>query len=42
MELTEAGSLHYFDSKDDLLVAVLEERDRTYAATYDLESLDGV
>ncbi|MDT0462168.1 TetR family transcriptional regulator [Streptomyces gibsoniae] len=40
--LTEAGVLHYFDSKDALLVAILEERDRTYAETYDLTTLDGV
>ncbi|MGW2692666.1 TetR/AcrR family transcriptional regulator [Streptomyces sp. NPDC001296] len=40
--LTEAGVLHYFDSKDALLVAVLEERDRTCAETYDLTTFDGV
>ncbi|MFC8827358.1 TetR family transcriptional regulator [Streptomyces sp. NPDC057137] len=40
--LTEAGVLHYFDSKDDLLVAVLEARDAEYADAYDLTALDGV
>ncbi|MFF1687862.1 MULTISPECIES: TetR/AcrR family transcriptional regulator [unclassified Streptomyces] len=40
--VTEAAVLHYFDSKDDLLVAILEERDRTYGETYDLASPDGV
>ncbi|MCX5561384.1 TetR/AcrR family transcriptional regulator [Streptomyces sp. NBC_00038] len=40
--VTEAAVLHYFDSKDDLLVAILEERDRTYGETYDLATPDGV
>jgi AcrR family transcriptional regulator len=39
--LTEAGVLHYFDSKDELLVAILEARDDEHAATYDLGTLDG-
>ncbi|GAA4263508.1 TetR/AcrR family transcriptional regulator [Dactylosporangium darangshiense] len=40
--LTEAGVLHYFDSKDELLVAILAARDDEYAATFDLTTLDGV
>lgn len=40
--LTEAGVLHYFGSKDELLVAILEARDREYAEAYDLDTLDGV
>nr|WP_168506103.1 TetR/AcrR family transcriptional regulator [Streptomyces sp. S1D4-11]QIY94036.1 TetR family transcriptional regulator [Streptomyces sp. S1D4-11] len=40
--LTEAGVLHYFDSKDALLAAIIEERDHLYAETYDVTTLDGV
>ncbi|MBF9069060.1 TetR/AcrR family transcriptional regulator [Streptacidiphilus fuscans] len=40
--VSEAAVLYYFDSKDDLLVAILEERDRTYAEIYDLTIPDGV
>ncbi|MFD8726007.1 TetR/AcrR family transcriptional regulator [Streptomyces sp. NPDC059629] len=40
--LTEAGVLHYFSSRDELFVAVLEARDREYRETYDLSTLDGV
>jgi AcrR family transcriptional regulator len=40
--LTEAGVLHYFDSKDHLFVAILEARDRAAAEHYDLNSEDGV
>jgi AcrR family transcriptional regulator len=40
--LTEAGVLHYFDSKDELLVEVLAARDRADAATFDLTTLDGL
>ncbi|MHA6761218.1 TetR/AcrR family transcriptional regulator [Streptacidiphilus sp. PAMC 29251] len=39
--LTEAGVLHYFESKDELLVAILAARDAEYSATYDLTTLDG-
>jgi len=42
VELTEAGVLHYFDSKEELLVAILEARDAEYLNTYDLNSFDGV
>jgi AcrR family transcriptional regulator len=42
VELTEAGVLHYFDSKEDLLVAILQARDAEYVRTYDLTSMDGV
>jgi AcrR family transcriptional regulator len=40
--LTEAGVLHYFDSKDELLVEVLAARDRADAAAFDIETVDGV
>ncbi|MFC0042263.1 TetR/AcrR family transcriptional regulator [Actinomadura rayongensis] len=40
--LTEAGVLHYFGSKDELLVEVLVARDREYAAAHDLTTLDGI
>lgn len=40
--VTEAAVLHYFDSKDDLLVAILEERDRAYAERYDLTDPEDV
>ncbi|MFC8823830.1 TetR family transcriptional regulator [Streptomyces sp. NPDC057137] len=40
--LAEASVLHYFDSKDELLVAVLEARDSEYIDQYDLSTLDGV
>ncbi|MBE1536370.1 TetR family transcriptional regulator [Actinomadura algeriensis] len=40
--LTEAGVLHYFDSKDHLFVAILEARDRAAAEQHDLNSEDGV
>ncbi|MGY4929161.1 TetR/AcrR family transcriptional regulator [Streptomyces sp. 900105755] len=40
--VSEAAVLHYFDSKDDLLVAILEERDRAYSEIYDLTGLEGV
>ncbi|MER5699734.1 TetR/AcrR family transcriptional regulator [Streptomyces mirabilis] len=40
--LTEAGVLHYFGSKDELFVAILQARDQEYRETYDLSTLDGV
>lgn len=40
--LTEAGVLHYFDTKDHLFVAILEARDEAAARRYDLGSEDGV
>ncbi|OLT10075.1 hypothetical protein BJF79_04940 [Actinomadura sp. CNU-125] len=40
--LTEAGVLHYFDSKDHLFVAILEARDRSAAERHDLNSEDGI
>jgi AcrR family transcriptional regulator len=40
--LTEAGVLHYFDSKDELLVEVLAARDRADSAAFDLTTADGV
>lgn len=40
--LTEAGVLHYFETKDHLFVAVLEARDRAAADRYDLGTEDGV
>ncbi|GAA2211733.1 TetR/AcrR family transcriptional regulator [Nonomuraea monospora] len=40
--LTEAGVLHYFGSKDELLVAILEARDREHAGSYDLGTMDGI
>jgi AcrR family transcriptional regulator len=42
VNLTEAGVLHYFDGKDELLVEVLAARDRADLANHDLSSLDGV
>ncbi|MCP2342436.1 TetR/AcrR family transcriptional regulator [Actinomadura rupiterrae] len=39
--LTEAGVLHYFGSKDELLVEVLVARDREYAEKYDLTTAEG-
>src|SRR5882757_5851742 len=40
--LTEAGVLHYFDSKDELLVEVLAARDRADMERFDLRTADGV
>lgn len=40
--LTEAGVLHYFESKDGLFVEVLEARDRADAEKFDLGTIDGV
>jgi AcrR family transcriptional regulator len=40
--LTEAGVLHYFGSKDHLLVEILVARDEHDLATYDLSTLDGM
>jgi len=40
--LSEAGVLHHFASKDELLVAVLEARDEDARRRYDLTNLDGV
>src|SRR5882757_842348 len=40
--LTEAGVLHYFDSKDDMLLSVLAARDRVAEETFDLDSWDGI
>src|SRR5882724_4586803 len=40
--LTEAGVLHYFDSKDELLVEVLAARDRADLLAFDLSTIDGV
>jgi AcrR family transcriptional regulator len=42
VNLTEAGVLHYFDSKDELLVEVLAARDRVDLDTFDLSTIDGV
>ncbi|WP_194909634.1 TetR/AcrR family transcriptional regulator [Catenulispora rubra] len=39
--LTEAGVLHYFDSKDELLVEILAARDRADVAAFDLTTLEG-
>ncbi|MFC1416083.1 TetR family transcriptional regulator [Streptacidiphilus cavernicola] len=39
--LSEAGVLHYFGSKDELLVQVLAADDARCAATYDLTTIDG-
>lgn len=40
--LTEAGVLHYFESKDHLFVAILEARDAAAAKHYDLTSEEGI
>ncbi|MFD6162546.1 TetR/AcrR family transcriptional regulator [Nocardia sp. NPDC060256] len=40
--MTEAGVLHYFDSKDHLLVSVLESRDEVARKTFDLTTWDGI
>jgi AcrR family transcriptional regulator len=42
VRLTEAGVLHYFGSKDELLIAILQARDDAAADDYDLTSHDGV
>lgn len=41
-ELTQAGLLHHFKSKELLLVAVLEYRDEVDARRFDLEKAGGV
>ncbi len=38
--LSESGVLHYFDSIEDMFVAVLEERDRAASARFDFADLD--
>jgi len=40
--LSEAGVLHHFASKDELLVAVLAARDEESRQRYDLSTLDAV
>jgi AcrR family transcriptional regulator len=40
--LTEAGVLHYFDSKDDMLVSVLEARDQLANEDFDLDTWEGI
>jgi AcrR family transcriptional regulator len=42
VRLTEAGVLHYFGSKDELLIAILEARDDAAEGSYDLSSRSGV
>lgn len=42
VNLTEAGVLHYFDSKDELLVEILAARDRADLDTFDVSTIDGV
>jgi AcrR family transcriptional regulator len=42
VRLTEAGVLHYFGSKDELLIAILEARDEAAGTTYDLTSREGI
>jgi AcrR family transcriptional regulator len=42
VRLTEAGVLHYFGSKDELLIAILEARDAAAEDSYDLTSREGV
>ncbi|MCU1680892.1 MAG: transcriptional regulator [Amycolatopsis sp.] len=42
VQLTEAGVLHYFGSKDELLVAILQARDASASERYDLTTYDGV
>ncbi|HEY2696529.1 MAG TPA: helix-turn-helix domain-containing protein [Pseudonocardiaceae bacterium] len=41
VNLTEAGVLHYFDSKDELLIEILAARDRADLEAYDLGTEDG-
>lgn len=40
--LTEAGVLHYFDSKDRLFVAILRARDEAAASQHDLYAESGL
>ncbi|MEV0251756.1 hypothetical protein AB0H76_34565 [Nocardia sp. NPDC050712] len=42
LDLTEAGLLHYFDSKDHMLVAVLQARDDVAGESFDLTSWTGI
>ncbi len=42
VNLTEAGVLHYFESKDHLFVAILEARDDDAAKRYDLHTEAGL
>jgi AcrR family transcriptional regulator len=42
VNLTEAGVLHYFDSKDELLIEILAARDRADSDAYDLSTGEGV
>lgn len=42
VNLTEAGVLHYFHSKDDLLVEILATRDRADLEAFDLSTTEGV
>ena len=41
VNLTEAGVLHYFDSKDELLIEILAARDRADLEAYDLSTEEG-
>jgi AcrR family transcriptional regulator len=40
--LSEAGVLHYFGSREELFVAILEARDRVTAELFDLGTMDGL
>jgi len=42
VNLTEAGVLHYFDSKDELLVEILAARDKADLDAFDVSTVDGV
>jgi AcrR family transcriptional regulator len=42
VDLTEAGVLHYFESKDELLVEILRARDNADRAEFDLTKAEGV
>ena len=39
--LTEAGVLHYFDSKDDMLLSVLAMRDQVARELFDVDTWEG-
>ncbi|MFC1421120.1 TetR/AcrR family transcriptional regulator [Streptacidiphilus cavernicola] len=39
--LTEAGVLHYFDSKDDMLLSVLAMRDEVARELFDMDTWEG-
>lgn len=42
VNLTEAGVLHYFESKEELFVEILRARDEVAAAGHDLTTFEGV